>query len=121
MAKWTNWFEIPAADFERAKKFYETIFDMEISAVFDAGNFKMGIFPGGEVGCAITWGAWYTPSNTGTVVFFDGSPDLSTVLDRVEAAGGKIVQAKKMISPEQGYMALFEDCEGNRFGIRSTQ
>ena len=25
-----NWFEIPVTDFDRAKKFYETIYDAEI-------------------------------------------------------------------------------------------
>jgi len=119
--KWTYWFEIPAADFDRAKAFYEKIFDMEIAQVFDAGAFKMGIFPEGEnVGCAICWGGWYKPSPDGAVVYFDASPDLKTVEDRIEEAGGKVVQSKKMISEEQGYMALFEDCEGNRFGLRSA-
>ncbi|OGU25124.1 MAG: hypothetical protein A2X66_01015 [Ignavibacteria bacterium GWA2_54_16] len=31
-----NWFEIPVADFERAKKFYSTIYD------FDMPEFPMG-------------------------------------------------------------------------------
>ena len=118
--KWTFWFEIPVLDFDRAKLFYETIFDMQITQVFDTGVFKMGIFPGGgEVGCAICWGGHYIPSPDGTVVFFDASPDLQIIEGRVEAAGGKVIHPKKMISPEQGYVGMFEDCEGNRMGLRS--
>ncbi len=120
--KWTYWFEIPASDFDRAKAFYENIFDMEIAQIFDAGAFKMGIFPGGdEVGCAICWGGHYKPSSSGIVVYFDGNPNLQAIENRVEEAGGKIIQPKKMISPEQGYMGLFEDSEGNRFGVRSKE
>lgn len=118
--KWTYWFEIPVLDFDRAKLFYETIFDFKMIQVFDAGVFKMGMFPGGsEAGCAICWGGHYIPSQDGTVVFFDANPDLQIVQDRIETAGGKIIHPKKMISPEQGYMALFEDTEGNRMGMRS--
>ena len=120
--KWTYWFEIPVEDFDRAKVFYETIFDMKITQVFDAGVFKMGVFPGGnEVGCAICWGGHYLPSPDGTVVFFDANPDLQIIEDRIEAAGGKVIHSKKMISPEQGYMGMFEDTEGNRLGMRSKE
>jgi predicted enzyme related to lactoylglutathione lyase len=49
---WTHWFEIPVSNFERAKTFYETIYNMKIDS-FEAGALKMGIFPhsgaGGEV------------------------------------------------------------------------
>lgn len=120
--KWTYWFEIPTSDFDRAKMFYEKIFDMKITQVFDAGAFKMGIFPGGEeVGCAICWGGHYKPSTSGTIVYFDANPDLKIIEGRIEAAGGKIIQSKKIISPDQGYMCLFEDCEGNRLGMRSKK
>jgi hypothetical protein len=115
---WTNWIEIAAADFERAKKFYEQIFNMEIQAI-DFGGFKMGIFPHKGVGAAICCGAWYKPGPNGTVVHLNANPDLLTVQDRIEAAGGKIIQPKKQISPEYGYMCLFEDSEGNRLGLHS--
>ncbi len=115
---WTNWFEIPVEDFERAKKFYEQIFDMEIHAL-DFGGFKMGIFPHEGCGCAICQGEWYQAGNSGTVVYLTANPDLSEVLQRIEGAGGKILQPKKQISEEHGFMALFEDCEGNRLGLHS--
>ncbi len=118
---WTGWFEIPVSDFERAKIFYETIFDMEIH-VMDLGALKMGIFPHtAEVGAAICQGEWYQPSDKGTIVYLNANPDLSLVLNRIEAAGGKIIQAKKQISPEHGFMALFDDCEGNRLALHSNE
>jgi hypothetical protein len=117
---WTNWFEIAVADYERAKRFYELIFEMEIQTL-DLGGLKMGMFPHRGIGGAICCGAWYQPSPHGTIIYLDASPDLSIVQNRIEAAGGKIVQPKKQISPEYGYMALFEDSEGNRLALHSME
>ena len=39
-----NWFEIPAADIKRAKKFYETIFGMEMGQQNMMGM-EMAFFP----------------------------------------------------------------------------
>ena len=93
---WSGWFEIPVTDFDRAKKFYETIFEIEISAM-DFGGFKMGIFPHGDGGgAALCFGEHYQPSSEGVVVYMNADPDLSNVQGRIEAAGGKIIQEKKL-------------------------
>ena len=117
---WTQWFEIPVTDFDRAKKFYETVFDTSIRAM-DFGGFKMGIFPHRQVGAAICQGQGYKPSADGLVVYMDASPDLSVAQGKIEKAGGKILQAKKQISPEHGFMALFLDSEGNRVALHSME
>ena len=39
-----SWFEIPVANMQRAKGFYETVFNVKIS-VHDFGNLLMGWFP----------------------------------------------------------------------------
>ncbi len=116
---WTHWFEIPASDFDRAKKFYETIFGVELH-VNDFGSFKMAVFPHNEVGGAICWGDEYTPGSSGPVLYLDANPDLTEVLGKIESAGGSILQDKKQISPEHGFMALFTDCEGNRLALHSN-
>jgi predicted enzyme related to lactoylglutathione lyase len=116
---WTGWFEIPVSNFDRAKNFYETIFDIKIHDI-DLGALKMGIFPHGEtIGCSICQGEWYQPANKGVIIYLNANPDLSVVQNRIEAAGGKIIQPKKQISPDYGYMALFEDSEGNRLALSS--
>lgn len=117
---WTTWFEIPVDDFDRAKKFYETIFQTEIHAI-DFGGFQMGIFPHKQVGCAICKGEWYKTGDSGPIVYMNANPDLQLVQNRIEAAGGKIIMAKKQISPEHGFMALFYDTEGNRLALHSDQ
>lgn len=118
--RWTTWFEIPALDLERAIAFYDTIFQIEIHPVDIAPNFRMGIFPHKDVGCALCWcPEFYTPNANGTVVYMDANPDLQVVQDRIEAAGGKILTPKKQIDPEHGYMAIFIDSEGNRMALHS--
>ena len=117
---WTTWFEIPVDDFDRAKTFYETIFQTDIQAI-DFGGFKMGLFPHKKVGCAICLGEGYKTGDTGPVVYLNANPDLSIVLEIIENAGGKILQPKKQISPEHGFMALFIDSEGNRLALHSDQ
>jgi predicted enzyme related to lactoylglutathione lyase len=120
-----NWFEIPVSDFDRAKKFYESIFNYEMPETM-MGDTRMGFFlydmPGGKVGGAIVLNQqFYTPSDNGTLVYLNAQPDLQVVLSRVEAAGGTIIQHKTIISEEQnlGYWALLKDTEGNRIALHS--
>jgi len=38
---WTHWFEIPASNYDWAKRFYETIYQMDIETV-EMGPYKIG-------------------------------------------------------------------------------
>ena len=117
------WFEIPVTDIKRAKKFYETIFDIELSSMDMGEEFKMEVFPGDQdsVSGALVYNAsWYKPSVTdGPLIYLNGNPDLQTIEDRIEPAGGKVSIPKRQISPDYGYMAVFEDTEGNRIALHS--
>ena len=115
------WFEIPVSDMERAKKFYETVFEVEINIV-DFGGLLMGWFPDrgdahGANGTLIKQES-YIPSQEGALVYFN-SDDVQNEISRVEAAGGSVFQPKTQISPEHGYMAVFIDTEGNRIALHS--
>jgi len=120
-----SWFEIPAIDLGRAQKFYETIFNIRMIS-FDTPNFQMRMFPVEDmmngVGGAISKAeGFYKPSATdGPLVYLNANPDVQNVLDKIEAAGGKIVVPKTQISPEFGYMAVFVDTEGNRVALHSV-
>lgn len=119
-----NWFEVPVTNFDRAKKFYETIFDITLNEM-QMGPYRMGGFPAepgnGKLSGAICQAEGYKPSTDGTVVYFNGNPDLQPVLDRVEKAGGKIAVPKTQITPEIGYFAFIIDSEGNKVGIHSQK
>jgi len=117
-----GWFEIPVSNMERAKAFYEAVFNVEINVV-DFGGVLMGWFPEGDVNAHGASGSLikqetYIPSQEGTTIYFI-SDDVQNELDRIEAAGGKIYQAKTQISEEHGYMGVFIDTEGNRVALHS--
>jgi predicted enzyme related to lactoylglutathione lyase len=120
-----SWFEIPTNDLNRATKFYETVLDAKfIPLELDAA--KLSMFPVDDmtgVGGALVEGDESNkPSITqGTLIYLNANPDLQVYLDRVEGAGGKILQSKISISPEYGSMALIQDTEGNRIGLHSVE
>ncbi len=116
-----NWFEIPANDIQRSKKFYETIFEIEMTYM-EIMDTKMAMFPfepgSGKASGAIIEGEHHKPSGEGTFVYLNGNPAMDNVLSRVEAAGGKIVQPKFSIG-ENGNIAYIMDTEGSVVGIHS--
>ena len=116
-----NWFEIPATDFERAKKFYNTMLGIKIAEMPMPGG-KYGMFPydndNNGVGGGLVQMQGATPSANGVTIYLNGGDDLSIPLGRVEAAGGKILMPKTDIG-ENGYMAQLLDTEGNRVALHS--
>ena len=120
-----NWFEIPVSDFERAKKFYETIFDYQMPEN-TMGKARMGFLlydfqNGGRGGAIVHHPELYTPSDNGTLVYLNCEPDLSDVLNRVENAGGYVIVPKTDIGNNLGYFAMIKDSEGNRVALHSMK
>ena len=116
-----NWFEIPVSDMDRAAAFYSKLYGEPID-VQDFGGMLMGMLPMESqegVGGGLVKHETYIPSHHGSLVYLNGNDDLSVMLGRVESAGGKILRGKTQISPEIGYMAVFEDSEGNRIALHS--
>jgi len=118
-----NWFEIPVSNYERAKKFYGAILDLEIMDYhMPEKKMKYGIFPYDMesrcVGGAIVEMAEMKPSKDGSTVYLNGGDDLNVALNRVEAAGGTIFLPKTDID-ENGFIAQFIDTEGNRVALHS--
>lgn len=118
-----GWFEIPVNDMDRAILFYNHVFEIAL-AKQDFGGLAMAWFPWNETskgaGGSLIQSDSYTPGHEGTLVYFS-SEDADTEINRVEEAGGKVLQKKTEISPDIGYMALFEDSEGNRIALHSKQ
>lgn len=119
MDNWIQWFEIPVYKFDRAKLFYETVFDIQLD-ILDLGALTMAVFPGSLASGALCQGEWYHPSDKGVTLHLRVD-DLDRAISHVETMGGKVLQPKKQISTEQGYMALINDCEGNRLALRAPQ
>ena len=119
-----SWFEIPSTDLARATKFYETIFDIKLNPL-DLPEIKMRLFPlednmNGVGGAIVDSGGFHKPSSTdGPLLYLNANPDVQNVLDKIEAAGGKIIVPKMSIG-EYGFMGAFIDTEGNRIALHSV-
>ena len=114
-----TWFEIPATDFARAVRFYETIFAAPLR--HDSAWPNMAFFPYQRPGVsgAVTWGEGHRPSPDGVVIYLNCEGRIDEVLDRVDAAGGSIVEPKSHI-PGVGWVAQIHDSEGNRIGLHAA-
>ena len=118
-----NWFEIPVSDFNRAITFYEKIFSTKLQIMPEMMGMKMAGFPidmaSGKVGGALAHSNFHKPAMDGAVIYLNANPDIQTIINRVESAGGKMLMPKTQVSPEIGYMAFFVDTEGNRVGLHA--
>ena len=83
-----NWFELFVTDFDRAKRFYETVLQASMQEV-GMTNCRMAMFPYDNtngVGGSITKGSDATsPGQGGTLVYLNVEGDLDGVLKRIEA------------------------------------
>jgi predicted enzyme related to lactoylglutathione lyase len=117
-----NWFEIPAADINRAKKFYETVFNINMESQNMMGM-EMAFFPwdpgNGKVAGALVQSDMHIPSGHGVKIYLNGNPDLAVPLANVEKAGGTVTMPKTLIDEQTGYMAFIVDSEGNTVGFHS--
>ena len=108
------WFEIPADQPERAKRFYSSLF-----------GWKIEKFPGADDYWHIdTGGSEETPDGGLRVRKYSQQPitnyvGVSSVDEsaaKVEQLGGKICKSKTAI-PQMGYFVVCQDTEGNEFAL----
>ena len=109
-------FEIPASDVDKAKTFYETVFDWKVEPEGNEGAMAFTtasdkehhpIEPGG-----INGGFYKRKSKEDHPSVGVETDSIDNTLKAVEKAGGKVVTPKHPIG-ECGFMADFADSEGN--------
>jgi predicted enzyme related to lactoylglutathione lyase len=115
-----RWFEIYVQDMERAKAFYQAVFDYQFTCL-DMPDADMWAFPsamdkGGAPGALIKMEG--IPSGGGGTLIYFGTDDCSVQEAQVEKAGGKISTPKISIGPH-GFISLVVDTEGNMIGLHS--
>jgi len=125
-----NWFELYVADFDRAKRFYETILKtslqempMENCEAAQTNGSRMAVFPYENmkgVGGSITKMKDFAPGAGGTIVYLNVEGDLDGVIKRIPTAGGTVVKPRTSIG-EHGFIAIFKDTEGNCVGLHSLK
>jgi len=117
-----GWFDLNVANLNRAKKFYETVFNVELTdAPIEWG--KQSFFPfnheSPNISGALVEKSDFVPSSNNTVIYFE-TKDINSEEQRIEKAGGKVVQSKMSIG-EFGFISIFIDTEGNTVGLHSRK
>lgn len=117
-----SWFDIHVSDLDRAKKFYETVFNIQLQD-FPIEWGRQSAFPSSP-GSPNTSGALVekkdrSTAGGSTVVYF-ASQDCTTEENRVAQAGGKVLQPKMSIG-EFGFISMLCDSEGNTIGLFSRE
>ena len=117
-----GWFEIYVQDIERAKKFYESVFQCTLDKLNSPG-IEMWGFPMEPT----RWGAGGSlvkmdgvPSGGNSILVYFSCDDCASEESRAEHAGGRIKQAKMAIG-EYGFISLLFDSEGNLIGLHSMK
>jgi uncharacterized protein len=118
------WFEIHVQDIDRAKRFYQSVFQVtlqKLNAPFP--GVEIWAFPAdmtsyGASGALVKMDAFPSGGNA-TLVYFH-CDDCAAQEARVASSGGQ-VQRTKMSIGEYGYISLVFDTEGNMIGLHSMQ
>jgi uncharacterized protein len=112
------YFEIPVTDIARAIKFYEAVFSFDFEKDTIDNN-EMALFPftenGSGISGALAKGEIYKPTKSGTLIYFK-TENINETLKLVQQYGGKILFPETS-NGELGFVAEFEDSEGNRIAL----
>jgi uncharacterized protein len=121
MSNAINWVEIPALDIYRAAAFYSAVYGKSLQ-VNEQTVRKLVILPheNGGVGAALNQSAGFEPGDKGPLVYLNAGQDLNPMLNRVEAAGGRIVTPKTDLGGN-GFYAIIRDTEGNHVALMSAE
>ena len=127
-----GWFEIYVQDMDRAKSFYETVFQVLLEQLTPPptpqgesceGEIEMWMFPMSEQGYGAA-GALIrmegVPSGGGGTMVYFRCEDCAIEAARVAESGGSIFREKMPIG-KYGFIAIVKDTEGNMIGLHSMQ
>ena len=117
-----GWFEIYVQNLDRAKKFYESVFQVKLvklnSSEIEIWSFPMEMNRWGAGGALVKMKG--VPSGGNSTLVYFSCEDCSIEESRVVKSGGR-VEKKKMSIGEYGFISLVFDTEGNMFGLHSVK
>ena len=116
------WFEIYVQEMERAKQFYESVFQVKLERLntpdLEMWGFPMNMNSAGASGALVKMAG--VPSGGVSTLIYFACDDCAVEEARIDESGGQIKQAKMSIG-EYGFISLGFDTEGNLFGLHSMQ
>lgn len=123
-----RWFEIYVQDMPRARKFYESVFQVTLQQLdnpesLNPKDFEIWTFPmekesGGSGGALVRMNGFSSGQNS--VLIYFGCADCSVEVERVKKAGGRVEHEKFSIG-QYGFIAHVYDTEGNMIGLHSME
>jgi uncharacterized protein len=117
-----GWFEIYVQEMDRAKAFYQSVFQIKLSRLnspdVELWSFPMEMDKWGAGGALVKMDGVMSGGNS-TLVYFSCA-DCAVEGSRVVDAGGQILRDKWSIG-EYGFIALVIDTEGNKIGLHSQK
>jgi predicted enzyme related to lactoylglutathione lyase len=123
-----GWFEIYVDDLEKAKNFYQKVFQVELKPLINPGteatpglemwSFSQNFESYGASG-AICKMEGVNPGGMGTLVYF-ACEDCSIEESRIAKEGGKVIKSKLSLG-EYGFMSMCQDPAGNMIGLHSMK
>jgi predicted enzyme related to lactoylglutathione lyase len=118
-----GWFEIYVKEMERAKTFYQAVFDVELTRLESPPDLEMWAFPMqsdgfGASGSLVKMEGCGSGDNSVLVYF--SCADCAVQVAKAVKSGGKIHKDKMSIG-QYGYIALVVDTEGTMIGLHSMQ
>ena len=121
LANALTWFSIPANDYEKSIKFFESLLEVQLirqTTSEEEGSEPFAMFPAASqegVTGAVIASDKYQPAKGGVVVYLL-CKDLDGALGRVESLGGSIHTPKAPL-PGMGHIAVIGDCDGTPIGL----
>jgi predicted enzyme related to lactoylglutathione lyase len=116
------WFEIYVQDMERARKFYESVFQVKLAKLnspeLEMWSFPMEMNRSGAAGALARMKG--VPSGGNSTLVYFSCADCAVEAKRAAAVGGRIMREKTPIGP-YGFIALVYDTEGNLIGLHSMK
>lgn len=115
------YFEIPVNNIDRAIKFYNAVFHFDFGKE-NIDNNEMALFPfAGEnqgISGALAKGEIYKPTKDGVVIYFK-TENIDETIKSATSNGGQILYPKT--DNGIGFVAEFEDTEGNRIALYQSK
>lgn len=119
-----GWFEVYVQDMARARKFYESVFQVKLERL-GSPDIEMWAFPmeqdvWGAAGALVKMEGFPAGGTSNGVLVYFSCEDCAVEESRVPGAGGRI-QRLKMSIGEYGFISLVFDTEGNMVGLHSMK
>ena len=109
------WFEVPADDLDRARKFYGSLFGWSFAKIPAAIDDYWHIDTGGK-DATPDGGLMPRMHPKQSITNYVGVPSVTVAMKKVDKLGGTVCTSKTAV-PRMGYFAICQDTEGNTFAL----